>query len=35
MDIRLEGPVHGIETAEAFHKRYEMPVIYLTPHDDP
>jgi hypothetical protein len=35
MEIRLEGPEHDIETAEAFHKRYEMAEICLTPHDDP
>jgi hypothetical protein len=35
MDIRLEGSVDGIETAEAMRLRVDVPVIYLTAHSDP
>ena len=34
MDIRLEGPADGIETAEAIRDRFDIPVIYLTAHAD-
>jgi signal transduction histidine kinase len=35
MDIRLKGPMDGIEAAEAIRRRYDVPVIYLTAHSDP
>lgn len=35
MDIRLEGPLDGIEAAQAIRLRVDVPVIYLTAHSDP
>jgi signal transduction histidine kinase len=34
MDIRIQGPADGIETAEAIRDRFGIPVIYLTAHAD-
>ena len=34
MDIMLSGNVDGISTAEAIHKKFEIPIIYLTAHSD-
>ena len=34
MDIRLEGPMDGIEAAEAIRSQYDVPVVYLTAHSD-
>lgn len=34
MDIRLEGPVDGIETVKRLRQRSELPVVYLTSHGD-
>ena len=34
MDIRIQGPADGIETAEAIRYRFDIPVIYLTAHAD-
>jgi PAS domain-containing protein len=34
MDIRIEGDLDGIETAEIVTKRYSIPIIYLTAHSD-
>lgn len=34
MDIRLDGPMDGIEAAEAIHRRFQIPVIFLTAHAD-
>ncbi|MBI4776204.1 MAG: response regulator [Deltaproteobacteria bacterium] len=34
MDVRLEGPLDGIEAAEAIRARHDVPVIYLTAHSD-
>ncbi len=34
MDVRLEGAMDGIETAEAFAQRFGLRVIYLTSHSD-
>jgi PAS domain S-box-containing protein len=34
MDIRLEGPMDGIEAAELIRGRRDVPVIYLTAHSD-
>lgn len=35
MDISLEGPVDGIEAAEAIRRQCDVPVVYLTAHSDP
>jgi PAS domain S-box-containing protein len=35
MDIRLEGPMDGIEAAERIRLKNDVPVIYLTAHSDP
>lgn len=34
MDIRLEGPIDGIETVKRLRQRFELPVVYLTSHGD-
>jgi PAS domain S-box-containing protein len=34
MDIRLEGPMDGIEAAENIRSRFGIPVIYLTAYSD-
>jgi hypothetical protein len=34
MDIRLDGPIDGIETANAIRTRLDVPIIYLTAHSD-
>jgi PAS domain S-box-containing protein len=34
MDIQLEGPMDGIEAAQAIRSRHDVPVIYLTAHSD-
>lgn len=34
MDIRIQGPDDGIQTAEAIRYRFDIPVIYLTAHAD-
>src|SRR5512137_2466468 len=34
MDIRLKGPMDGIEAAEAIRSRIDLPVIYLTSYSD-
>lgn len=34
MDIRLEGPVDGIETVQRMRERFEVPIVYLTSHGD-
>ncbi len=34
MDIRIEGMMDGIETAQRIRERYEIPIIYLTAHSD-
>lgn len=34
MDIKLEGPLDGIETAEAIRRKHDVPIIYLTAHSD-
>ena len=35
MDIRLEGPMDGVEAAERIRRECALPVIYLTAHSDP
>jgi two-component system, response regulator PdtaR len=34
MDIRIEGELDGIETAEKVTTLYHIPVVYLTAHSD-
>ncbi|MBF0466580.1 MAG: response regulator [Nitrospirae bacterium] len=34
MDIMLNGPLDGIETADAIKLRFDIPVIYLTAYAD-
>jgi len=34
MDIRIKGPVDGIDTAQQLLDRYGLQVIYLTAHAD-
>jgi AmiR/NasT family two-component response regulator len=34
MDIILQGPLDGVETAEQITNRYEIPVVFLTAHAD-
>ena len=34
MDIRLEGEMDGIETAQQIKEKYQIPIIYLTAHSD-
>jgi len=34
MDIRIEGTMDGIETAEAIRSRCDVPIVYLTAHSD-
>ena len=34
MDIRLKGPMDGIEAAELIYDRFSVPIIYLTAHSD-
>jgi two-component system, cell cycle sensor histidine kinase and response regulator CckA len=34
MDVRIDGPVDGIEAAARIRERYHLPVIFLTAHAD-
>lgn len=34
MDVRLGGPVDGIQAAEIIRRTHDIPVIYLTAHSD-
>lgn len=34
MDIRLDGPIDGIEAAQTIRRRFRIPVIFLTAHAD-
>lgn len=34
MDITLQGGMDGIQAAELIHERFDLPVVYLTAHDD-
>lgn len=34
MDISLQGSSDGIDTAERIRARWDIPIIYLTAHDD-
>jgi two-component system, cell cycle sensor histidine kinase and response regulator CckA len=35
VDIRIRGPVDGIDAAQMLRERFGCPVIYLTAHADP
>jgi len=35
MDIELEGQYDGIEAAREIHKDYDIPLLFLTSHDEP
>ncbi|MFC1607635.1 PAS domain S-box protein [Candidatus Latescibacterota bacterium] len=35
MDIKLKGNMDGIEAAEKIRELYDIPIIYLTAHDEP
>ena len=35
MDIHLKGALDGIATARALKAELQLPVIYITAHDDP
>ena len=34
MDVRIEGPLDGLETARLLRQRFDIPVVYLTAHAD-
>jgi two-component system, cell cycle sensor histidine kinase and response regulator CckA len=34
MDIRLQGPMDGVEAARLLRREYDIPVFYLTAHSD-
>lgn len=34
MDIKLKGPIDGIQTAEQIHRQFKIPVVYLTAYAD-
>ncbi|MCA9903777.1 MAG: response regulator [Anaerolineae bacterium] len=34
MDIRIQGDMDGIETAQKIQETYDIPVVYLTAHTD-
>lgn len=34
MDIHIEGPLDGIETASQVNKKYHIPIIYLTAYSE-
>ncbi len=34
MDIRIDGQRDGVETAALLRREYDVPVVYLTAHDD-
>ena len=34
MDIRIDGPVDGVEAADRIRDQYHLPVIFLTAHSD-
>ena len=34
MDIQLNGPLDGIQTAEEIRRRQDLPLVYLTAHSD-
>jgi CheY-like chemotaxis protein len=34
MDVRLKGAMDGVKTAEEIHKRFNIPIIFLTAYSD-
>jgi len=34
MDIRLKGPMDGVEAGEEIYRRLSIPIVYLTAHSD-
>ena len=34
MDIRLAGEMNGIEAAREIHKRFQIPIIFMTGYSD-
>jgi two-component system cell cycle response regulator len=34
MDIKLRGPLDGVQTAARLHELHDTPVVYLTSHSD-
>lgn len=34
MDIKIQGEMDGIETADRMLKQYDLPIIYLTAHSE-
>jgi len=34
MDIRIIGPMDGVETADQLRKRFQVPVVFLTSYSD-
>lgn len=34
MDIRIDGPLDGIQTADILRDRFHVPIVYLTAHAD-
>lgn len=34
MDIRIDGPVDGVEAAARIREQYRLPVVFLTAHSD-
>ena len=34
MDVRIQGPLDGIEAGRQLHQRFGLPIIYLTAHGD-
>jgi len=34
MDIRIKGSLDGLETAKLLQQRFDVPIVYLTAHDD-
>jgi CheY-like chemotaxis protein len=35
MDVKLKGEMDGVTAAEAIHRRFGIPVVYLTAYTDP
>lgn len=34
MDVRLQGQMHGIETAQYIHSHFDIPVVFISAHSD-
>ncbi|MCF7886408.1 MAG: response regulator [Candidatus Marinimicrobia bacterium] len=35
MDIELDGELDGIETAKKIHQNHDLPILFLTAHENP